>query len=79
MLVADAFVVACGSYSAPLLHPVGVDLLIYPDKGFRATSRLFKPQPPPSVSLIDDKVKCVISRLGGQLRAAGTIEVAVMT
>ena len=70
---------ACGSYSAPLLHPVGVDLLIYPDKGFRATSKLFEPQQPPSVSLSDDQVKCVISRLGDQLRVAGTIEVAVMT
>jgi D-amino-acid dehydrogenase len=33
-LKADAVVVACGSYSAPLLRTVGVDLPIYPGKGY---------------------------------------------
>ena len=75
MLAADAFVVACGSYSAPLLRTVGVDLPIYPGKGYSATFKLLKPEAAPSVSLIDDQVKCAISRLGDQLRVAGTIEV----
>jgi D-amino-acid dehydrogenase len=74
-LVADAFVVACGSYSAPLLRTVGVDLPIYPGKGYSATFKILKPELAPTVSLIDDQAKCAISRLGDQLRVAGTIEV----
>src|SRR3569832_1115600 len=34
---ADAFVVACGSYTAPLLRTVGVDLTIYTGKGYSET------------------------------------------
>lgn len=74
-LKADAVVVACGSYSAPLLRSVGVDLPIYPGKGYSATFRLRKPEAAPFVSMIDDQVKCAISRLGDELRVAGTIEV----
>ncbi|MDP2449283.1 MAG: D-amino acid dehydrogenase [Polaromonas sp.] len=73
---ADAFVVACGSWSAPLLRTAGVDLSIYPGKGYSATFRLLKPELAPYVSTIDDEVKCAISRLGNTLRVAGTIEVA---
>ena len=72
---ADAVVVACGSYSAPLLREVGVDLPIYPGKGYSATFNILKPELAPLVSTIDDEVKCAISRLGNQLRVAGTIEV----
>ena len=72
---ADAVVVACGSYSAPLLREVGVDLPIYPGKGYSATFNILKPELAPLVSTIDDEVKCAISRLGDQLRVAGTIEV----
>lgn len=74
-LKADAVVVACGSYSAPLLRTVGVDLPIYPGKGYSATFKLLKPELAPFVSTIDDEVKCAISRLGNELRVAGTIEV----
>ncbi len=72
---ADATVVACGSYSAPLLRTVGVNLPIYPGKGYSATLRLRRPEAAPSVSLLDDSVKCAMSRLGDTLRIAGTIEV----
>ena len=72
---ADAVVVACGSYSAPLLRRVGVDLPIYPGKGYSATFKILRPELAPHVSTIDDEVKCAISRLGQHLRVAGTIEV----
>ncbi|HEX2544452.1 MAG TPA: D-amino acid dehydrogenase [Ramlibacter sp.] len=75
-LVADDVVVACGSYSAPLLRQVGVDLPIYPGKGYSATFKLKKPGDAPFVSTIDDEVKVAMSRLGNELRVAGTIEVS---
>lgn len=75
-LEADGVVVACGSYSAPLLRSVGVDLPIYPGKGYSATFRILRPDAAPFVSTIDDEVKCAMSRLGDDLRVAGTIEMA---
>jgi D-amino-acid dehydrogenase len=69
-------VVACGSYSAPLLRTVGVDLPIYPGKGYSATFPILRPDAAPSVSTIDDEVKCAMSRLGDDLRVAGTIELS---
>lgn len=74
-LRADAVVVACGSYSAPLLRSVGVDIPVYPGKGYSATLPLLRPEAAPQVSTIDDEKKIAISRLGNQLRVAGTIEV----
>jgi D-amino-acid dehydrogenase len=74
-LTADAFVVACGSFTAPLLRTVGVDIPIYPGKGYSATFKILKPELAPNVSVIDDQAKCAITRLGDQLRVAGTIEI----
>jgi D-amino-acid dehydrogenase len=74
-LSADHFVVAMGSYTAPLLRTVGVSLPIYPGKGYSATFKILKPELAPQVSFIDDSVKCAVSRLGDHLRIAGTIEV----
>jgi len=74
LLKADAVVVACGSYSEPLLRSVGVNLPIYPGKGYSATFKILRPELAPQVSTIDDEVKCAMSRLGDQLRVAGTIE-----
>ncbi len=74
-LSADHVVVACGSYSAPLLRSVGIDLPIYPGKGYSATFDILKPQDAPMVSTIDDAKKIAITRLGDQIRVAGTIEV----
>jgi D-amino-acid dehydrogenase len=74
-LTADAFVVACGSYTAPQLRSIGVDVPIYPGKGYSATFKILKPELAPNVSVIDDQAKCAITRLGDQLRVAGTIEI----
>jgi D-amino-acid dehydrogenase len=74
-LTADAYVAACGAWTAPLLRRVGVRLPIYPGKGYSATYRLRRPDLAPSVSAIDDDRKIAMSRLGDTLRVAGTIEI----
>jgi D-amino-acid dehydrogenase len=74
-LRADHVVVASGSFSAPMLRGVGVSLPIYPGKGYSATFKVLKPEAAPLVSMIDDEKKIAISRLGDELRVAGTIEV----
>ncbi len=73
-LLADAYVVAAGSYTTALLRQVGVRVPIYPGKGYSATLKLLKPEAASQVSLLDDQLKIAISRLGDRLRVAGTIE-----
>jgi D-amino-acid dehydrogenase len=75
-LHADAFVAALGSYTAPLLRPLGVNLDIYPAKGYSATLKLKSPERASVVSMIDDSRKIAISRLGDRVRIAGTAELA---
>lgn len=74
VLRADAFVTALGSFSVDLLKPLGIDLLIYPGKGYSATYDIIAPSAAPTVSLTDDGHKLVLSRLGNRLRVAGTCE-----
>lgn len=74
VLRADAFVLAMGSFSVPLVKPLGIDLMIYPGKGYSATYDVTDPDAAPSVSLTDDGYKLVVSRLGDRLRVAGTCE-----
>ena len=75
MLRADAYVVACGSFSNALLNPLGMRLPIYPAKGYSATLTLADGEHfAPVVSLTDDGHKIVFSRLGNRLRVAGTAE-----
>lgn len=73
-LGADAVVVACGSYTPQLLKPLGVQLPIYPGKGYSATLPILQPDKAPFVSAIDDSRKIAMSRLDDTLRVAGTIE-----
>jgi D-amino-acid dehydrogenase len=73
-LKADAYVVACGSYTTPLMKSVGVSVPIYPGKGYSATMRVLDTAKAPQVSMIDDALKIAMSRLGDHIRVAGTIE-----
>jgi D-amino-acid dehydrogenase len=75
-LTADAYVVALGSYSAGWLKPLGVNLNIYPAKGYSVTLPVRDPERAYSVSLTDDEYKIVFSRLGNRLRIAGTAELS---
>jgi D-amino-acid dehydrogenase len=76
MLKADAYVVALGSYSPLMTRPIGLDLPVYPAKGYSATVPIRDESKAPRVSLTDDSVKIVFSRLGKRLRIAGTAELS---
>lgn len=73
-LRADAYLVCLGSYSPLLLRPLGLRLPIYPCKGYSLTLPVGAQNVAPRVSITDDSVKMVYSRLGTRLRAAGTAE-----
>ncbi len=75
-IAADGYVVCLGVHSADLLRPIGVNLRIYPVKGYSVTLPVLDPQRAYTVSLTDDEHKLVFSRLGECLRIAGTAEFA---
>ena len=73
-LRADAYVLAMGSLSPLLAKPLGIELPIYPAKGYSVTMPVKNPAMAHQVSLTDDEYKLVFSRLGDRLRIAGTAE-----
>ena len=75
-LVADAYVVALGSYSPMATRPIGFGLPVYPAKGYSATVPIRDPAKAPQVSLTDEGAKIVLTRLGDRLRIAGTAELS---
>jgi D-amino-acid dehydrogenase len=70
----DAYLLALGSYSAALARPLGLQLPIYPVKGYSVTLSLAKNSDAPQVSITDESHRIVCSRLGDRLRIAGTAE-----
>lgn len=75
-LEADAFVVALGLGSVPLLDGLGVRLPVYPLTGYSLTLGDAKPQHTPRVSVTDLHRKVVFAPLGERLRVAGMVEIA---
>lgn len=71
---ADAYIVSLGSYSPLFLKPLGINVPIYPMKGYSVT--FAAGDYAPSLSLTDGEHKIVYSRLGDRLRVAGTAEFA---
>jgi len=75
-LRADATVIALGSEAALLLRPAGIDLPIYPVKGYVATFPIDHDDMAPRSCVMDEHSKVMITRLGNRLRAAGVAEIA---
>lgn len=73
-ILGDAYVLAAGSYSTPLMRPLGEKLPIYPVKGYSTTLALRDSARAPTVSLTDESRRIVCSRFGDRLRIAGTAE-----
>jgi D-amino-acid dehydrogenase len=75
-LRADAYVVALGSEAPRLLRPLGIDLPIYPVKGYSVTVEVDASVPAPRSCVMDEHYKVMITRLGTRIRAAGVAEIA---
>lgn len=74
VIQADAYLICMGSWSPLLTRPLGIDLMIYPAKGYSVTMPVADAARAHTVSLTDDEYKLVFSRLGDRLRIAGTAE-----
>jgi D-amino-acid dehydrogenase len=75
-LTADATVVALGCEAVHLLRPLGIDLPIYPVKGYAVTLPVSDGAAAPRSSVMDEHSKIMITRLGDRIRAAGVAAVA---
>ncbi len=73
-VTADAYVCAMGSYSYLMLKPIGITIPVYPAKGYSATISTEGFSGAPTVSLTDEAMKIVFSRIGNRMRIAGTAE-----
>ena len=74
-IAASNVVVAAGFASARILNRHGVGLKIEPVKGYSLTIGC-DVAPLPSVSIVDDSLHTVVTRLGDKLRVAGVAEIA---
>ena len=64
VLHADRYVVALASYSAGMLRPLGLDLPIYPVKGYSLTVPITDPDGAPVSTVMDETYKVAITRMG---------------
>ncbi len=78
-LVADAYVVALGSYSPLLLRPLGLRLPVYPVKGYSITVPIVDAAGAPESTVMDETHKVAVTRLGDRIRVGGTAELAGYT
>ena len=74
-LAADAYVLSCAYASVALARPLGLDLPIYPVKGYAITVPITDDALAPKGGIMDEALKVAITRMGGNLRAAGTAEI----
>lgn len=73
-LEADLFVLATGVEARKLGREAGIDLPIYPLKGYSATAPILGEANAPGVSITDAMRKVVYARLGDTLRLAGAAD-----
>jgi D-amino-acid dehydrogenase len=74
VVAGDAYVLALGSYSPLLLREHGVDLPVYPVKGYSLTVPITDPAGAPVSTVMDEKHKVAITRLGDRIRVGGMAE-----
>jgi D-amino-acid dehydrogenase len=75
-VTADKYVVALGSYSPKLLSPIGIDLPVYPVKGYSITVPITDPSRAPESTVMDETHKVAVTRLGNRIRVGGTAQLS---
>ena len=73
---ADSYVIALGSYSKHLLAPLGIDIPVYPVKGYSLTLPVIDQQHAPNSTIMDETYKVAVTRFEQRIRVAGTAELA---
>ncbi|MCA1935027.1 MAG: D-amino acid dehydrogenase [Asticcacaulis sp.] len=73
---ADLFVAALGSYTPAFLQPLGLDVPVYPVKGYSLTLSIIDDHRAPLSTVMDEAHKVAITRLGTRIRVGGMAEIA---
>ena len=68
---ADCYSVSLGSYSTKILSKIGIEIPIYPVKGYSITLPVLSNEDAPQSTIMDEKNKIAITRLGDRIRVAG--------
>lgn len=75
-LTADHYVLALGSYSPQLLKPLGIDIPVYPVKGYSITAPITDAAMAPESTIMDETHKVAVTRLGDRIRVGGTAQLS---
>jgi D-amino-acid dehydrogenase len=73
-IAADAYVLAAGMQSRALALPAGIDLPLYPLKGYSLTAPIRLDDVAPDISVTDFERKVLYARIGDKLRVAAMVD-----
>ena len=76
VLKADRYVLAFGSYSRQALSALGLDIPVYPVKGYSLTVPLVNPELAPRSTVLDETYKIAVTRFDDRIRVGGMAELA---
>jgi D-amino-acid dehydrogenase len=76
VLRGDHYVLALGSYSRALALPLGLNLPVYPIKGYSLTIPLIRADAAPISTVLDETYKIAVTRFDDRIRVGGMAEVA---
>ncbi len=75
-LTADHVVVALGSYSRDFVKTLGIDIPVYPVKGYSLTIPITRAEAAPVSTVLDETYKVAITRFDDRIRVGGMAELA---
>jgi len=73
---ADRYVLAMGSYSRPLLLSTGLDIPVYPVKGYSLTIPIQNAALAPVSTVLDETYKIALTRFDNRIRVGGMAELS---
>lgn len=76
VLTADRYVAAFGSYTRSFLEPLGLDLPVYPVKGYSLTIPLKDEAAAPVSTILDETYKIAVTRFEERIRVGGMAELS---
>ncbi|MEF3019480.1 FAD-dependent oxidoreductase, partial [Pseudomonas aeruginosa] len=74
LLSADHYVVATGSYSREMVKAIGIDIPVYPVKGYSLTVPIINAKGAPVSTVLDETYKIAITRFDNRIRVGGMAE-----
>ena len=74
VLTADRYVLAFGSYTRDFISPLGLDVPVYPVKGYSLTVPLTDESMAPQSTVLDETYKIAVTRFDKRIRVGGMAE-----